>query len=93
MRSITWSTEDVKDETGQHERQHGSVITQVSIPELLGSLSDDRHLHQAQGNLLQQSHHLRLLVRQLHLLSPHTGAVSICEYGIGESGLRVSCFE
>lgn len=70
---LTRSTQNIEDEACQHEGQHWSVITEVSISELLCSLSDDRHLHLSQRNLLQQSHHLRLLVSQFHLMGiPNT---------------------
>ena len=64
---LTWGAEHVEDEAGQHEGQDGPVVAEVAVAELLPSVPYGGHLHQAQGDLLQQGHHLRLLVRQLHL--------------------------
>lgn len=74
---LTWGAQNIKDEAGQHERQHRSVVTEVSVSELLAALSDGRHLHQAQRDLLQQRHHLGLLVGQLHLDKEHTRSVRV----------------
>lgn len=49
---LTWSTQYIEDKAGQHERQHRPVVTEVSISELLGSLSDGGHFYQTQRNFL-----------------------------------------
>ena len=64
---ITWDAEHVEDEAGQHEGQNGPVVAEAAVPELLATIPDGRHLHQPQGDLLHQGHHLRLLVAQLDL--------------------------
>ena len=64
---LTWDAEHVEDEAGQHEGQDRPVVAEAAVPELLAAVPDGRHLHQPQGDLLHQGHHLRLLVAQFHL--------------------------
>lgn len=63
----TWSTENVKDETGQHERQNRPIVTERPLPKFLCPAPHGTHLTRTQRNLLEQGSHLRLLVCQLHL--------------------------
>lgn len=67
VRHHTWSTENIKDETGQHERQNWPIITERPLTKLLCPAAHGAHLTWTQRDLLEQSGHLRLLIGQLHL--------------------------
>lgn len=63
----TWSTENIKDETGQHEGQDRPIVTQGALPKLFCPAPDGAHFTGAPRDLLEQSSDLRLLICQLYL--------------------------
>ncbi len=69
---LTRGAQYVKYEACQHEGQNRSIVAEVSITELLCAVPYGSHFNKTQRNLLQQSHHLWLLICQLHLTQEHS---------------------
>lgn len=53
IRHHTWSTENIKDETGQHERQNWPIITECPLTKFLCPAAHSTHLTWTQRDLLE----------------------------------------
>lgn len=63
----TWSTENIKDETGQHEGQDRPIVTQCALPKFFCPAPNGTHFTGTPRDLLEQSSYLRFLICQLDL--------------------------
>lgn len=71
---LTGRAQHIKYEASEHEWQNRPIVAKVSITELLGSVPYGSHFYNPKRNLLQQSHHLRLLICQLYLTQEHSSS-------------------
>lgn len=63
----TWSTENIKDETGQHEGQDRPIITQCALTKFFCPAPNGTHFTGTPRDLLKQTSYLRFLICQLYL--------------------------